>query len=117
MHAAVPKALNVFKKALATRGLKVVFGTDAVAGSHGRNFQELVYRVQKGGQSPMDALVSAQSLAAASLGMSDRIGSIAPGYAADLIAVRGNPLTDITAMERVAFVMKGGRVESAPWKK
>ncbi|HEY4640673.1 MAG TPA: amidohydrolase family protein, partial [Thermoanaerobaculia bacterium] len=117
MHAAVPKALDVFKKALATRGLRVVFGTDAVAGSHGRNFQELVYRVQKGGQSPMDAITSATSLAAASLGMSASLGSIAPGYAADLIAVRGNPLTDITSMEHVEFVMKGGRVESGPWKK
>jgi imidazolonepropionase-like amidohydrolase len=117
MHAAVPKALDVFKKALATRGLRVVFGTDAVAGSHGRNFQELVYRVQKGGQAPMDAITSATSLAAASLGMFDRIGSIAPGYVADLIAVRGNPLTDITALERVEFVMKDGKVDYTPWKK
>lgn len=65
----------------------------------------------------MDALISAISLAAASLGMSDRIGSIAPGLAADLIAVRGNPLADIHAMEHVAFVMKGGRIDYASWKK
>src|SRR6476659_8580441 len=106
MREAVPKALNVFQLGLKTKGLKMVFGTDAVAGSHGRNFQELVYRVQKGGQAPMDAIVSATSLAAASLGMADRIGAIAPGMAADLIAVSGNPLTDITAMEHVQFVMK-----------
>lgn len=117
MHAAVPKALDVFRKAIATKNLKVVFGTDAVAGSHGRNFQELIYRVQKGGQAPMDAIVSATSLAAASLGMADRIGAIAPGLAADLIAVSGNPLADITAMEHVQFVMKNGRVDYASWKK
>jgi imidazolonepropionase-like amidohydrolase len=95
---------------LKTKGLKMVFGTDAVAGSHGRNFQELVYRVQKGGQDPMQAIISATSLAAESLGLGDRIGTIAPGYEADLIALDGDPLEDITALERVSFVMKGGRV-------
>src|SRR5437867_7988663 len=110
MEKAVPKALNVFRMGLKTKGLKIVFGTDAVAGSHGRNFQELVYRVQKGGQDPMQAITSATSLAAESLGLGDRIGTIAPGYEADLIAVDGDPLRDITALERVAFVMKGGRV-------
>jgi imidazolonepropionase-like amidohydrolase len=110
MREAVPKALNVFQMGLKTKGLKMVFGTDAVAGSHGRNFQELVYRVQKGGQDPMAAIVSATSLAAESLGLSDRIGAIAPGYEADLIAVEGDPLKDIKALEKVSFVMKGGRV-------
>ena len=110
MREAVPKALNVFQMGLKTKGLKMVFGTDAVAGSHGRNFQELVYRVQKGGQDPMAAIVSATSLAAESLGLSDRIGAIAPGYEADLIAVEGDPLKDIRALEKVSFVMKGGRV-------
>src|SRR5207237_8845589 len=100
MREAVPKALNVFRMALKTKGQKMVFGTDAVAGSHGRNFQELVYRVQKGGQDPMAAIVSATSLAAESFGLSDRIGSIAAGYEADLIAVDGDPLRDITALER-----------------
>ncbi|MDQ6800956.1 MAG: amidohydrolase family protein, partial [Acidobacteriota bacterium] len=110
MEKAVPKALNVFQMGLKTKGLKMVFGTDAVAGSHGRNFQELVYRVQKGGQDPMQAIISATSLAAESLGLGDTIGSIAPGYEADLIALDGDPLRDITALEHVAFVMKGGRV-------
>lgn len=109
MESAVPKALNVFKLGLNTKGLHMVFGTDAVAGAHGRNFQELIYRVQKGGQDPMAAIVSATSLAAESLGLGDRIGSIAPGYEADLIAVDGDPVRDITALERVAFVMIGGR--------
>src|SRR5438132_1261956 len=110
MAKGVPKALNVFQMGLKTKGLKMVFGTDAVAGSHGRNFEELIYRVQKGGQDPMQAIISATSLSAESLGLGDKIGSIAPGYEADLIALDGDPLRDITALERVAFVVKGGRV-------
>ena len=110
MGKAVPLVLEVFKKALKTKNLKVVFGTDAVAGSHGRNFQELEYRVRIGGQSPMDAITSATSLAAESLRLGDRIGSIAPGYEADIIAVEGDPLQDIGALEKVVFVMRGGRV-------
>jgi imidazolonepropionase-like amidohydrolase len=110
MKNAVPKALNVFQLALKTKGLKVVFGTDAVAGAHGRNFQELVYRVQKGGQAPIDAITSATSLAAESLGLGKSTGTIAAGFDADLIAVDGNPLDDITALERVVFVMKSGKV-------
>jgi imidazolonepropionase-like amidohydrolase len=110
MAKAVPRVLEVFKKAIRTTGLKVVFGTDAVAGAHGRNFQELEYRVRTGGQSPMDAITSATSLAAESLRLGDRIGSLAPGYEADVIAVQGDPLQDIAALEKVVFVMKGGRV-------
>jgi imidazolonepropionase-like amidohydrolase len=110
MKLAVPKALHVFQLGLATPNLKIVFGTDAVAGSHGRNFQELEYRVTTGGQKAMDAITSATSLAAESLGLGDRIGTIAAGYEADLIAVDGNPLRDINALSHVSFVMKGGRV-------
>jgi imidazolonepropionase-like amidohydrolase len=110
MQRAVPLALEVFKHALRRPRLRVVFGTDAVAGAFGRNWEELIYRVQVGGQSPMAALVSATSLAAQSLNLADSIGTIAPGLQADLIAVDGNPLQDITAMRRVVFVMKGGKV-------
>jgi imidazolonepropionase-like amidohydrolase len=110
MKLAVPKALHVFQLAIATPKLKTVFGTDAVAGSHGRNFQELEYRVTTGGQKPMDAITSATSLAAESLGIGDRVGTIAGGYEADIIAVDGNPLRDINALSHVSFVMKGGRV-------
>ncbi|MEA2603155.1 MAG: hypothetical protein QOF89_4147 [Acidobacteriota bacterium] len=110
MRRAVPLALTVFKEALATPNLKVVFGTDAVAGSHGRNFEELIYRVEKGGQDPMAALVSATSLAAESLGLKDKVGAVAPGLEADLIAVEGDPLKDVQALKRVVWVMKGGRV-------
>jgi imidazolonepropionase-like amidohydrolase len=110
MEKAVPRVLDVFQKALRTPGLKVVFGTDAVAGSHGRNFQELEYRVQKGGQEPMAAITAATSLSAESLGLGTTVGTLAPGYQADLIAVAGDPLHDIGALEHVVFVMRAGTV-------
>ena len=114
MERAIDTTLEVFVKGLQTEGLKMVFGTDAVAGAHGRNFLELIARVERGGQDPMDAIISATSLAAESLGMGTEIGAIAPGMQADLIAVDGNPLEDITALTRVVFVMKGGKVFKAP---
>jgi imidazolonepropionase-like amidohydrolase len=110
MRRAVPLALNVFKEALKTPGLKIVFGTDAVAGAHGRNFEELIYRVEKGGQDPMDAIVSATSRAAESLGLQDKTGAVVSGLEADLIAVEGDPTKDINALRHVAWVMKGGKV-------
>ena len=100
----------MFKTALSIKNLKIVFGTDAVAGAHGRNIEELIYRVQKGGQDPAAAIIAMTSLAAQSLNMGDKIGSIAPGMEADIVAVQGNPLQDITALRRVVFVMKGGKV-------
>jgi imidazolonepropionase-like amidohydrolase len=105
-------AINVtmIKKAVATPGLKLVMGTDANAGAAGRNADELVARVKDGGQKPMDAVISATSLSAQSLKMEKIIGSIAPGMEADIIAVEGDPTKDITALTRVAFVMKGGKV-------
>jgi imidazolonepropionase-like amidohydrolase len=90
--------------------VKIVFGTDAVAGAHGRNAEEFVYRVRDGRQPPMEAIVSATSVSAASLGLGDRIGTLAPGFDADIVAVEGDPLTDITAVRRVVFVMKGGKI-------
>jgi imidazolonepropionase-like amidohydrolase len=87
-----------------------VLGTDAVAGAHGRNAEEFIYRVKDGGDTPMDALMSGASVAAESLGMGDQIGALAPGMEADLVAVEGNPLDDITAVRRVVFVMKHGRI-------
>ncbi len=120
MGKATPLAIQLFQRALAVKNLKIVFGTDAVAGAHGHNAEEFIYRVREGGQRPMDAIISATSLAAHSLNLQDRIGSIAPGMEADLIALDGNPLEDITAVRRVVFVMKGGKIyknltaESAP---
>ena len=110
MRDAVPTALAAFKEALTVPGVDVVFGTDAVAGAHGVNWRELAYRVHEGGQDPMDALVSATSLAATSLGLEDEIGAVRAGMAADLIAVAGDPSADIDALGRVTFVMKGGKV-------
>lgn len=110
MERAIPLAQAAFRKAMQIRGLKVVFGTDAVAGAHGRNAEEMICRVQKGRQSPSLVIVSATSLAAEALGLGDRIGSVKPGYEADLLAVDGNPSRDVTALRRVRFVMKGGRV-------
>lgn len=91
-------------------GLKIVFGSDALAGSHGRNAEEFIERVRDAGVDPMKALVSANSLGAEAMGMADQIGSIAPGLEADIIALDGDPLKDITAVRRVVFVMKGGVV-------
>jgi imidazolonepropionase-like amidohydrolase len=98
------------KRALKIPGLKIVFGTDAVAGSHGRNAEDLIHRVRDCGVDPMAAMVSANSLDAEALGMSNQIGSIAPGMQADIIALDGDPTKDITAVRRVVFVMKGGVV-------
>jgi imidazolonepropionase-like amidohydrolase len=110
MERAIPLARAAVRRAVATPGLKVVYGTDAVAGAHGRNADDLTCRVREGGQSPMDAIVSATSLNAQSLGMGNRLGAIANGMEADVIAVEGDPTKDITALSRVVFVMKGGRV-------
>ena len=102
--------LAMFKRAITHKDLKIIMGTDATAGAHGQNAREIIYRVQVGGQPAMDAIVAATSLNAEALGMGDRIGRVAPGYEADLIAVDGDPVADITALQRVAFVMKAGRV-------
>ncbi len=109
MAEVLPLNQEMFKRALATKGLKIVFGTDAVAGAHGHNAEEFIYRVQAG-EDPMDAMVAANSRAAESLGLQNEIGAIAPGMTADIIALDGDPLKDITAVRRVVFVMKGGKV-------
>jgi imidazolonepropionase-like amidohydrolase len=112
--AAMEKVLSMnhelVRRAYKTPGLKVVFGTDAVAGAHGRNAEEFIDRVRDGGVDPMAAMVSANALGAEALGMADQIGSIAPGLQADIIALDGDLLKDILAVRRVVFVMKGGVV-------
>jgi len=100
---------DTFRKALAHKKLKIVYGTDATAGANGRNYEEFIARV-KIGQAPMAAVVSATSVSAESLGMEKRIGTIAPGFDADIVAFDGNPLQDPTAVRRAVFVMKGGKV-------
>ena len=106
----IPTHQEFIKRAIKIPGLKIVYGTDAVAGAHGRNAEDFIHRVRDCGFDPMSAMVSANSLGAEALGMSDQIGSIAPGLQADIIALDGDPLKDITVVRRVVFVMKGGVV-------
>ncbi len=110
MEKILPINHELVRRASRIPGLKIVFGTDAVAGAHGRNTEEFIERVRDAGVDPMTAMISANSLAAEAMGLADQIGSIAPGLQADIIALDGDPLKDITAVRRVVFVMKGGMV-------
>ncbi len=110
MRQALPMNADLFKRALATPNLKITFGTDAVAGAHGRNAEEFINRVQDAGEPPMHTMVAATSLAAQSLGIDKEVGTLATTIQADIIALDGDPLKDITAVRRVVFVMKNGVV-------
>jgi len=110
MKGLIPAHQEFLKRAVRIPGLKIVYGTDAVAGAHGRNAEDFINRVRDCGVDPMTAMVSANSLGAEALGLADQIGSIGPGLQADIIALDGDPLKDITAVRRVVFVMKGGVV-------
>jgi imidazolonepropionase-like amidohydrolase len=110
MEKILPMNHELTQRAVKIPGLKIVFGTDAVAGAHGRNAEEFIDRVRDGGQDPMQAMMSANSIGAEAMAMGDQIGSIAPGLQADIIALDGDPVKDITAVRRVVFVMKGGVV-------
>src|SRR5204863_3398749 len=110
MERILPINHELVRRASKIPGLKIVFGTDAVAGAHGRNAEEFIDRVRDGGVDPMPAMISTNSLGAEALGMADVIGTISPGLQADIIALDGDPLKDITAVRRVVFVMKGGVV-------
>jgi imidazolonepropionase-like amidohydrolase len=114
MEHVLPLFPKVLQMAFATPKLRVIYGTDVVAGAFGRNAEDLVCRVKEAGQSPMDAIVTATSRNAESMGLGDRIGVITQGFEADLIALDGDPLRDIGAVKRVVFVMKGGSVFRAP---
>ena len=111
--ASMEKALGLrgpmFTTAVKTPGLKIVIGTDAVAGAHGQNAREPIERV-KNGQKPMDAIVGMTSLAAQSMDLDKELGAIVAGLSADLVAIEGDPLQDITALQRVRFVMRNGKV-------
>src|SRR5262249_12010808 len=100
--------LASFRKALAA-GLAIPFSTDAGVFPHGDNAREFAVRVREG-EAPMHAILSATRVASEVLGWSDRVGTLEPGKLADLIATSGSPLTDITELERVKWVMKGGTV-------
>ena len=90
-------------------GVRIAFGTDAGVFPHGENAGEFRLLV-RGGLTNREALASATTVAAEILGLSDTIGQIAPGFSADIIAVSGNPLEDVTVLEEVDFVMVRGRV-------
>jgi imidazolonepropionase-like amidohydrolase len=101
-------AVAAFKRALAA-GIPIGLATDAPVMPHGLIAREIAYRTRLG-ETAMHAIVAATSLNAEIIGVQDRVGSVAAGKLADLIAVNGNPLTDISVMEKVLFVMKGGAV-------
>ena len=102
--------LETFQRTLANDDVKIVFGTDAVAGAHGLNAEELISRVREGGQDAMAAILSATSVAAESLGFGDTLGTASDGFDADLVAIEGNPLDSIETVRNVRWVMKGGQV-------
>jgi imidazolonepropionase-like amidohydrolase len=106
----MPLDFDICTRAAQTPGARLVFSTDATAGAHGHNADEFIGRVEHCGQTPMEALVSAGKVAAEAIGMAGRLGKLAQGYEADIIALDGNPLEDINAVRRVAFVMRGGVV-------
>src|SRR4051794_12346141 len=113
------KAAEVFPRARATitraieLGVKVACGTDAPAIPHGRNARELIALVQRG-MTPLQAIRAATTVSAELIDADDR-GRLEPGLLADVIAVPGDPLDDISVTEQVAFVMKGGRVYRSPY--
>lgn len=94
-------------------GVKIAFGTDAGVYPHGENAKEFAYMVEAG-MTPLDAIRSATLNAATLLDQDKRLGSIEPGYAADIVAVSGDPLRDVTILQRVEFVMKDGVVYKKP---
>jgi imidazolonepropionase-like amidohydrolase len=114
MERALPSFPKLLHTAFGIPKLSLVYGTDAVAGAHGRNADDLVCRVREAGEPAMDALVTATSRNATAIGLGAHIGSLIPGFEADLIALDGDPLREIEAVRRVVFVMKEGKVYRAP---
>jgi imidazolonepropionase-like amidohydrolase len=94
-------------------GVKIAFGTDAGRVKHGTNAGEFVLMVSKG-MTPMQAIQAATSVNASLLRLEQRIGAVKPGYQADIVAVNGDPLSDISILKNITFVMQGGRVVKGP---
>jgi imidazolonepropionase-like amidohydrolase len=107
-HSVAEVSESSFRRALAA-GVKVAFGSGVGPFPHGTQTKEFEYLV-KFGMTPPQAIRAATSEAAQLMGWQDRIGSVEPGKFADLVAVAGDPIADITELERVKFVMKGGQV-------
>lgn len=98
---------DIFRKSPIVGGVKIAYGTDAGVFPHGENGKDFRYLVEAG-MTPMQAIQAATVTAAALIGQSEKIGSLEPRKLADLIAVSSDPLRDITVLEKVPFVMKGG---------
>lgn len=111
--AAAEAMRNTVRIALANR-VPIALGTDAGVIPHGTNGREFTLMVQWGGMTPMQAIVAGTQSGARLLGWDDRLGTLAAGKLADVVAVPGDPLQDITAMERVTFVMKDGVIYKQP---
>jgi imidazolonepropionase-like amidohydrolase len=107
-----PLIQNMFKQAYAA-GVKIAFGTDSGVSNHGENAREFGYLVEAG-MPAAEAILAATRNAADLIGASDQVGSLQAGRFADVIAVAGNPLTDISELRKVTFVMKGGKVVKGP---
>ena len=109
----MPKALEIGPKIQSTfakaykRGVNIAFGTDAGVFPHGQNAKEFGYMVEVG-MPHMEAIQSATLINAKVLGLANELGQIKPNFIADIVATDSNPLEDITAMERISFVMKDG---------
>jgi imidazolonepropionase-like amidohydrolase len=101
-----PQIQGTFARAYKA-GVKIAFGTDAGVFPHGENAKEFAYMVEAG-MPPLEAIRAATVSAATLLGQANRLGSLEPGYAADIVAVAGDPLQDITLLQKVGFVMKEG---------
>jgi len=99
---------EAFRKAVQA-GVKLAFGTDAGVYPHGLNARQFKYMVQWG-MTPMQAIAAATTVSAQMLGWSKDVGALSPGHYADMVAVSGDPIADITVLEHVAHVMKGGVV-------
>ena len=99
---------DVFSQALAA-GVPITYGTDAAVYPHGDNAKQFSIMVRHG-MSPMQAIKSATSIAAKYIGWEDRVGSIRQGLFADIIAIKGDPLMDITLLQDVQVVVKGGEI-------
>jgi imidazolonepropionase-like amidohydrolase len=107
-----PQIQGTFAKAYKS-GVKILFGTDTGVSAHGDNAREFVLMVEAG-MPAMAAIQSATSVTAKFLEIDDRLGSVVVGKIADLVAVPGDPIADISAMQRVHFVMKDGVVYRQP---
>jgi imidazolonepropionase-like amidohydrolase len=103
-----PQIQETFAKAYAS-GVTIAFGTDAGVSPHGTNALEFGYMVE-GGMPEMEAIQSATVTAATLIGMDDQLGSVSTGKLADIVAVEGNPLEDISLLNEISFVMKDGKV-------